>query len=120
MNETIASLQANVNKATEDVHRAEQGVISAQKNLKAKKEIQHKAVQALVERTAGEAGFKLKELIRKPVVVKKKPNSYKLTPKYRNPNNPKETWGGQGRQPLWLVKSMADGTPREAFRVRED
>ena len=29
-----------------------------------------------------------------------------VPPKYRNPQNPQETWTGRGRKPLWLVAQL--------------
>jgi DNA-binding protein H-NS len=29
-----------------------------------------------------------------------------VAPKYRNPENPAETWSGRGRQPLWLAHAL--------------
>jgi len=33
----------------------------------------------------------------------------KVAPKYRNPDNPKETWTGRGKQPRWLAALTAKG-----------
>jgi len=33
----------------------------------------------------------------------------KVAPKYRNPENPKETWTGRGKQPRWLATYVARG-----------
>jgi DNA-binding protein H-NS len=33
----------------------------------------------------------------------------KVAPKYRNPNNPAETWTGRGRQPRWVQAALAEG-----------
>jgi DNA-binding protein H-NS len=32
-----------------------------------------------------------------------------VPPKYRNPDNPAETWTGRGRQPKWIAAKLADG-----------
>src|SRR4051794_12275797 len=32
----------------------------------------------------------------------------KVAPKYRNPDNPAETWTGRGRQPRWVQAALAD------------
>jgi DNA-binding protein H-NS len=42
----------------------------------------------------------------------------KVQPKFRNPNNPSETWSGRGKMPRWLVKLIASGRNRDEFRVR--
>src|SRR3954454_4457494 len=33
----------------------------------------------------------------------------KVAPKYRNPDNPAETWTGRGRQPRWVQAALAQG-----------
>ncbi|HEX7816485.1 H-NS histone family protein [Dyella sp.] len=41
-----------------------------------------------------------------------------VAPKYRNPENPEETWSGRGRQPLWLVQALKRrGTSIEQFLI---
>ena len=41
----------------------------------------------------------------------------KVAIKYRNLNNPRETWTGRGRQPRWLVALLAKGHRLEEFLV---
>ena len=41
----------------------------------------------------------------------------KVAVKYRNPQNPRETWTGRGRQPRWLVALLAASHRLEAFLV---
>ena len=41
-----------------------------------------------------------------------------VAPKYRNPENPAETWSGRGRQPLWLAHALKRrGTSIENFLI---
>ena len=44
----------------------------------------------------------------------------KVAPKYRNPNNPAETWTGRGRQPLWLVAFTENGRSRDEFLINPE
>jgi len=39
--------------------------------------------------------------------------------KYRNPENPAETWAGRGKAPKWLEREEATGRDRTAFLVQE-
>jgi DNA-binding protein H-NS len=43
--------------------------------------------------------------------TKEKPQASraKVLPKYRNPENPEETWSGRGRQPKWVQAALAGG-----------
>lgn len=58
------------------------------------------------------------------------PNEYKdlaseakgrvLKPKYRNPENPNETWSGRGRVPRWMERLMKErGMKKEDFLIRD-
>jgi DNA-binding protein H-NS len=39
-------------------------------------------------------------------------------PKYRNPNEPSETWSGRGKQPRWLTSALKTGRTIEEFVIR--
>ena len=41
-----------------------------------------------------------------------------VSPKYRNPDQPSETWAGRGQQPRWLVKQLKSGRQIEDFSIR--
>ncbi|MCD9046824.1 H-NS histone family protein [Luteimonas sp. MHLX1A] len=41
----------------------------------------------------------------------------KVPPKYRNPDNTKETWTGRGRQPRWMAALVAEGKKPEDFLI---
>jgi|SRR5690606_2664458 len=41
----------------------------------------------------------------------------KVPPKYRNPENPKETWTGRGKQPRWLAAYVAQGRDVAEFLI---
>ncbi|MBE3638671.1 H-NS histone family protein [Mangrovicoccus algicola] len=38
-------------------------------------------------------------------------------PKYRDPENPKNTWTGRGRKPKWLVLALEEGANIEDFAI---
>jgi DNA-binding protein H-NS len=42
----------------------------------------------------------------------------KVEPKFRNPNNPSETWSGRGRSPHWVVELIASGGSLEEVRIQ--
>ena len=42
----------------------------------------------------------------------------KVAPKYRNPENPKETWTGRGKQPRWLAAYTAKGRDLGEFLIQ--
>ena len=42
-----------------------------------------------------------------------------VAPKYRNPDNPSETWSGRGVPPKWLAEKIAAGGSREDFLIEK-
>lgn len=42
----------------------------------------------------------------------------KVAPKYRNPDNPAETWSGRGKQPRWLAAYTRQGRNLDEFKIQ--
>jgi DNA-binding protein H-NS len=69
---------------------------------------------------ASEYGLTLSEVLdkqtndRKDRQNTKKPES-SPTQKYRNPDNPDQTWSGRGQQPKWVKEALAKGKTLEEF-----
>ena len=42
----------------------------------------------------------------------------KVAPKYRNPQNPADTWAGRGQQPKWMSTQIAAGRKLEDFLIK--
>jgi DNA-binding protein H-NS len=40
-----------------------------------------------------------------------------VAPKYRNPDNPAETWAGRGLRPRWLAAALKTGKKLEHFSI---
>ena len=40
-----------------------------------------------------------------------------VAPKYRNPDNPNETWAGRGLRPRWLAAAIKGGKSLEDFAI---
>jgi DNA-binding protein H-NS len=40
-----------------------------------------------------------------------------VAPKYRNPENPAETWAGRGLAPKWMTAALKVGKKREDFLI---
>lgn len=62
---------------------------------------------------ADEAGLSLDEL----VTVQKGKAKSKAQVKYRDLDNPENTWAGRGRKPRWLEQALARGRKLEEFAV---
>jgi DNA-binding protein H-NS len=62
---------------------------------------------------AHQSGFDWAEVIGN-VAEESKPTP---APKYRNPDNPEETWSGRGHRPRWLKAQLVAGRELEEFAV---
>ena len=40
-----------------------------------------------------------------------------VAPKYRDPQNPENTWTGRGKPPRWLASAIAAGKSKESFLI---
>jgi DNA-binding protein H-NS len=40
-----------------------------------------------------------------------------VLPKFRNPDQPGETWAGRGKQPKWLIRQLKSGKRMDDFRI---
>jgi DNA-binding protein H-NS len=41
----------------------------------------------------------------------------RVIPKYKNPEQPSETWAGRGKQPRWLTAQLRSGKKLDDFRI---
>jgi len=48
---------------------------------------------------------------------RKKTTRKAVEPRYRNKNNPEDTWTGRGKQPRWLVAELEKGAKLEDFLI---
>lgn len=90
--------------------------VQVQDEITAKKALAKKTLLADLERVAREAGVSLTDLFgagATQVAKAKKP----VAAKYRNPNDPSQTWSGRGRQPVWLAALLAEGKKLEDLTV---
>lgn len=68
--------------------------------------------RAAAEKAAREHGFSLDD-----IVATRKKSGTKNPPKYRNPEDPRQTWSGRGRQPAWIKEAIKDGKDLESFAI---
>lgn len=72
-----------------------------------------KAALAAAEKAAAEMGYSLTELTGKGG----KASGPKTPPKYRNPENPDQTWSGRGRRPDWIKAADKAGKSLDDFLI---
>jgi DNA-binding protein H-NS len=78
-----------------------------------KREAERAALRGKLSELAREHGFDIKELIGRG-----KGRNGTVAPKYRDPQNPANTWTGRGRMPRWMVAAMKGGkTKKEDFAI---
>jgi DNA-binding protein H-NS len=69
-----------------------------------------KMARDAAEAAARQFGFSLDEVVGRPIAAAAKHSEAK----YRNPDNPQQTWTGRGRQPQWFKDAVAGGrAPKE-------
>ena len=80
-----------------------------------------KAALAAAEKAAAAHGFSLAEITGAPSTkAQRKRKSGPKTPsspKYKNPNDPEQTWTGKGRQPQWFKSAIQSGTAPDAMEI---
>ena len=64
---------------------------------------------------AQEYGYSLETIMSAP--SKGRGSRGKAEPKYRNPDNPSQTWAGRGRKPTWLEAALKQGKKLDSFKI---
>lgn len=90
-----------------------QGEVAAA--IESKKVEEREALRAEIASMAATRGFSIQDLVGGKRAGGK---LGKVAPKYRNPENPSETWTGRGRQPRWLAAMVKKGAKVEKFLIR--
>lgn len=71
--------------------------------------------RSAAEKAAREHGFSLDDVLEGQ--KKKGGAKTKNPPKYRNPENPTQTWSGRGRQPGWIKEALENGKSLDDFAI---
>jgi DNA-binding protein H-NS len=76
-------------------------------------ERERQAAIAAAEEAARQFGFSLNELGMTAGSGRRKARASgpKNPPRYRNPNDPSQTWSGRGRRPQWVKDAEGAGIP---------
>ena len=57
-------------------------------------------------------------VIARKITVKRDRRPYPVVlPKFRNPEQPAETWAGRGKQPKWQTRQLKSGKRMDDFRI---
>ncbi|SEW28414.1 DNA-binding protein H-NS [Cognatiyoonia koreensis] len=90
------------------------------KALESLKKKELKAAREAAEKAAAAHGFSLAELTGAGKKYGRKKSSgpkTKAPAKFKNPNDPSQTWTGKGRQPQWFKDAMASGATPDSLAV---
>ncbi|WP_316649519.1 H-NS histone family protein [Ovoidimarina sediminis] len=86
------------------------------KEQASRKKSKLKEARAAAEAAAKKLGFSLTELVSQQ---KAKPAAKRAPAKakYANPADPKQTWTGRGRQPVWFKDAVAKGADPKSMEI---
>ena len=70
-------------------------------------------LQDAVQKIARKHGLTVSEVLGK----KRKSRTSPVPAKYRNPNDPSQTWSGRGRRPAWFLDATENGASAESLEV---
>ena len=73
-------------------------------------------IRSQMEDMAKRSGLSLADILKVPR-GRSTMKGTKVAPKYRNPQNPEQTWAGRGRQPIWLANAIKKGRKLESFKI---
>lgn len=85
----------------------------AKEQVRRREEARKDALAKIKEMAAG-MGMTVKELLAGQTKLRA---SAKGKPKYRNPENPQQTWTGKGQRPGWFVAAQERGITREDMLI---
>jgi DNA-binding protein H-NS len=66
---------------------------------------------------ADNVGLSIEQILELGTQKRKKSTRKAVEPRYRNKNNPEDTWTGRGKQPRWLVAELEKGAKLEDFLI---
>lgn len=102
------------NKSLEELKKLKKDVEKAIASFEARK--RREALKA-VEQVAKEFGVELSEIVGGAGKRRSTTAKAKGVPKYRNPDDPSQTWSGKGRQPAWYKSAIAAGKSNEDLAI---
>ena len=85
-----------------------------EKELKSREKEKLDAARKAADAAAKKHGFSLNELVGS---IKAKAKKQPSPAKYKNPDDPNQTWSGRGRQPVWFKDAVAAGKDPKSLEV---
>ncbi len=85
-----------------------------EKELQGREKNKRNEARKAAEQAAKKHGFSLNDLVGTTTKGAKKPAA---PARYKNPADPKQTWSGRGRQPVWYKEALASGTDPKSLEI---
>lgn len=92
-------------------------VEKAKKEVAIKEQSRVQEVRSQMERLASDLNMSVDEVMRFDVKKKKTGSKPAGKIKFRNPDNPEQTWTGRGKRPRWLQEALDQGANLEDFAI---
>lgn len=100
-----------------DTHQLDELIGQAQREKERRKRSNMAEVRRELRQLARERGYTIEELFGFGSGAADSDRG-KAAPKYRNPDNPAETWSGRGRKPRWFEQALQRGFSAESMLIR--
>ena len=101
----------------EDLDRHKHEVL---RSIEQRKKQEKKAVTQQLREFAASKGFSWDELFSEgaaPAKAKNGRGRYKSVPRFRNPQDPDQTWTGRGTRPQWFKDALNNGVDPQSMAI---
>ena len=100
-----------------DIEQLAELLNNAQAEIASREKQNRKNLRADLERRVAAEGYRLADIFPELRTASPGPARRKRPPRYRDPQNPEQTWGGAGRTPKWVQTILDErGIDLAAFK----
>ena len=108
---------ASIDLESLDIGQLAELLAKAQTEIASREKGNRKELRAELERRVAADGYKMADLFPELGAASSSGTRRKRPAKYRDPQNPEQTWGGIGRTPKWVQAILDErGIDRAAFK----
>ncbi|HXH02606.1 MAG TPA: H-NS histone family protein [Candidatus Competibacteraceae bacterium] len=109
---------ANIDLNVYSIPELKELIAKAEKEIQRKEQLQVKEIRSKIEELASSVGMTPEQVLSFDIRKRKAGGAGAGTAvRYRNPDNPSQTWSGRGKQPNWLKEALERGAKKEDFAV---
>lgn len=99
-----------------DLNELKTLIADAQKEIKRKEKARVRDIRSEMDKLANKLGMTVEEVINYD--KSRKSASKPGVPRFRNPDNPSQTWTGRGKRPRWYVEARERGIEPKDMEIR--